>query len=527
MKQLAFRYFQTIRHLRPKQIWYQIYYRITKRSFKDVKAPEGWATPQGTFNFLPYPRSLTISKDGVRFNFLNLDVLFENEIDWNYSVNGKLWTYYLNYMDFLNEDGLPDNDKEMMIDSYISKRFIIQDGMDAYVLSLRGFNLIKYSLRTSKHTYDDFIFSQYTLLRKKLEFHLSGNHLLENAISMTAAGLYFRNDNWFSLGSTLLTQELDEQIYDDGGHFEGSPMYQTILIGRLAELFEMVVSSGNHNANLQLFIKSYLQRMLGWLMAIRFKCGELPWVNDGSPSMLVATPEVIQNYIESLGIYADLTPLSDSGYRKISLGSFELFMKVGKIGADYIPGHAHADSLHFLLYYNSLPLLVDTGTSTYASGMIRDRERSTQLHNTVVVAGMNSSDVWGAFRVGRRAETRIIHESENSVTAEHDGYKNLGVIHSRTWVQTEEKLSIKDQIRGDAKNPVQAFFHLHEMWNAKIELGDRNAIVGNYVFLFNSPNDLNISSRIYKRALSFNKVVDAWVIIVSFKTTLETEIICS
>ena len=39
------------------------------------------------------------------FEFLNLKKEF-SEIDWNYSNNGKLWTYNLNYFDFLNQENI-------------------------------------------------------------------------------------------------------------------------------------------------------------------------------------------------------------------------------------------------------------------------------------------------------------------------------------------------------------------------------------------------------------------------------------
>ena len=68
-----------------------------------------------------------------------------------------------------------------------------------------------------------------------------------------------------------------------------------------------------------------------------------------------------------------------------------------------LPAHAHADSLGCVAYVDGAPLLVDTGTSGYAPGPARDRERSTAAHNTVELDGTDSTEVWGAFRAGRRA----------------------------------------------------------------------------------------------------------------------------
>lgn len=73
----------------------------------------------------------------------------------------------------------------------------------------------------------------------------------------------------------------------------------------------------------------------------------------------------------------------------------ELLADVGSIGPDYQPGHAHADTFNFVLYLNERPIIVDTGTSTYEVNEIRFYERSTAAHNTVVVAGKNSSESMG------------------------------------------------------------------------------------------------------------------------------------
>ena len=60
-------------------------------------------------------------------------------------------------------------------------------------------------------------------------------------------------------------------------------------------------------------------------------------------------------------------------------------MDIGKIGPDYQPGHAHADTFTFCLYFKNTPIVVDTGTSTYNIGKRRDKERSTMVHNTVLL----------------------------------------------------------------------------------------------------------------------------------------------
>ena len=51
---------------------------------------------------------------------------------------------------------------------------------------------------------------------------------------------------------------------------------------------------------------------------------------------------------------------------------------------------------------------MNSGTSEYGLGEERQRQRGTAAHNTVVIDGENSSEVWAGFRVARRARARLL-----------------------------------------------------------------------------------------------------------------------
>ena len=60
---------------------------------------------------------------------------------------------------------------------------------------------------------------------------------------------------------------------------------------------------------------------------------------------------------------------------------------IGNVGPDYIPGHAHADTLSFEMSVFDMRFIVNSGTSVYGLGAERLRQRGTAAHSTVVIDG--------------------------------------------------------------------------------------------------------------------------------------------
>jgi hypothetical protein len=131
-----------------------------------------------------------------------------------------------------------------------------------------------------------------------------------------------------------------------------------------------------------------------------------------------------------------------------------------------LPAHAHADCLSFELAVDGKRTIVDSGTSTYAPGERRAHERSTRAHNTVEVDCANQSEVWGAFRVARRARPTLHRAVDDGgaieVTASHDGYRRLPghPVHTRTWTVTPDRVEILDVVDGAGNHRVASRLHL-------------------------------------------------------------------
>ena len=227
------RLFNTIKYLKFTQIYFRLFYfvrakfrKISRFKYEFVK--ESSSTPLNLIDSCEY---YSIYKDG-EFTILNLSKKFDSKIDWNYSQYGKLWTYNLTYFEYLKE-----REDLSLIYDFIENICSIKDGLEPFPISLRGINwikfLTKYEIKDKK--IDDSLYAQYYILLDNLEYHLLGNHLLENGFSLLFGAYYFQDETLYKKAKEILEKELNEQILDDGAHFELSPMYHQLMLFRLLD----------------------------------------------------------------------------------------------------------------------------------------------------------------------------------------------------------------------------------------------------------------------------------------------------
>ena len=86
------------------------------------------------------------------------------------------------------------------------------------------------------------LYAQYMRLLDNIEYHLMGNHLLENGFSLLFGGVYFGDARFCRKAEEILREELAEQILPDGGHYERSPMYHQIILGRVLDCINLLKS---------------------------------------------------------------------------------------------------------------------------------------------------------------------------------------------------------------------------------------------------------------------------------------------
>ena len=333
---------------------------------------------------------------------------------WSKKEIPDLINFNLNYLGFLSSP-LPLEKKKLLFESHIesSKKGINKFSYEPFVVSVKLIECIRFLTLHSikKLKYDTFLFSQAKFLLKRLEKDLLGNHYLFNGLGLLYAAYYFNDKIFLSTAEKIIIEQLSIQFLNDGMHYELSPMYQVIIINELLKCYDLLLRNNQDNEDTKMLIKDKLEHAMGFYNFISID-GFYPNLNDSYFSY-----ELKNDLINSKYHILGLKPKSvlqgkDSGLRKYTSGLMTLIFDSGQIGPNHQPGHAHADSLTFCLYYDSSPMIVDTGTSVYENTERRYLERSTESHNTIKYKNLNSSEVWSSFRVGRIAKTFIEKEGK-------------------------------------------------------------------------------------------------------------------
>lgn len=470
------RYVRTIRHLKPVQIYGRVRHRLTRPQIADRPAPalrlhlDHWVA--------------SIERDGVlsgptTIRLLNQGGEIASAGHWNEPGQTKLWLYNLHYFDELK--AAPDEARlgwqKKLVARWIGENPVGEgNGWEPYPSSLRMVNWFKWLLSGIEPQPDliESLATQTRFLRQRIEWHLLGNHLLANAKALVFAGVCYSGyeaADWLRTGLDIYKRELAEQVLDDGGHFERSPMYHAIILEDLLDVVNLLRAHDMADEPVVEMLCDAIARMLTWLEVMVHPDGEIGFFNDAAFGV-AAEPAAIKAYAGRLGFSllakpsANLENLVDSGYVRLQNQTACAILDVAPVGPAYLPGHAHADTLSFELSVGKQRVIVNGGTSVYGDCDQRAFERSTAAHSTVEIDGENSSEVWSAFRVGRRAEVpwRWLGPEDGpdwSVTAYHNGYFHLAgqPAHKRTWQMNEGGLSVYDRIEGDCREAV-ARFHL-------------------------------------------------------------------
>jgi uncharacterized heparinase superfamily protein len=494
------RYWNTIRYLKFIQIFSRIALILPNSKISESQKNELnllsniWVKPASKSQSM-------VSKN--TFHLLN-ETLEIKSNDWNNPNISKLWLYNLHYFDDLNAFNALERASwhHSLIDQWINENpLYIGNGWEPYPTSLRIVNIIKWSLNGNilKNHWVSSFEIQARFLYRNLEFHLLGNHIIANAKALIFAGLFFKGNeanDWYKKGRNILIKEINEQVLPDGGNFELSTMYHLIF---LEDLLDIINIHRAFDRSLPDEVTGKIPMMLGWIKTMCHPDGEISFFNDAAIGVTPSVKE-IENYAKRLNFLSpvdDISPkqslisLKSSGYSRVGYDNLVAFIDRASIGPDYIPAHAHADTLSFELSLFQHRLIVNSGTSIYEESEERHRQRGTSSHSTVLIDGINSSNVWGSFRVANRAkvfETKDLQFGRKiTLSACHNGYHRIkgSPTHCRKWIFSDQLLVVEDFIKGKNHHEVDVIFPLHPLVNL-LELSENKVILdllGNKIYI--------------------------------------------
>lgn len=476
---IAWRYWHTLRHLRPVQFYGRLWFKCYRPRPDLRPAP---LSRHATGKWVrPARREASLIGPDV-FWFLGQDGGLA-EVGWDGQQRAKLWRYNQHYFDDLNARGAESRrhwHQDLMLDWVRANPPGQGNGWEPYPASLRIVNWVKWVLAGNELSpaCHQSLAVQTRWLAKRLETHLLGNHLFANAKALVFAGLYFDGAEarrWLETGMELLRREVLEQVLGDGGHFERSTMYHALAVEDMLDLCNLTTCfSATLSAKHQSLAQHWRERMedmLRWLHIMCHPDGEIAFFNDAAfgvaPTIGELDAYALRLGFPSAGSGKALTWLAESGYARLEQGEAVVLVDLAPVGPDYLPGHAHADTMSFEMSLFGHRVLVNSGTSCYGSSSERLRQRGTGAHNTVIVDGENSSEVWGGFRVARRARPMCVELREDTpqsinVSCSHDGYRRLPgrPMHSREWGLDRNSLVVRDLVSGP-HGLAEARFHLH------------------------------------------------------------------
>jgi uncharacterized heparinase superfamily protein len=431
------------------------------------------------------------------FCFLNRQSTFDiNQIDWCPKTEKRLWRYNLHYFDYLREPNWTQAEKLSIIEHWVAHNPIsTEPGWEPFTASLRIVNWIfflnQYEAEVPRHLTDS-LYSQVQWLEKNDERHILANHYFENLKALLFAGCFFYPQKasdghavkWLQRAKREIIQQLHEQTLDDGAHYERSPQYHSLMLENYLDIYNLASNNPEFfDSDFTAALIHTIQRSLVWLNDIVFPDGQIPLLNDSafavSPSassLNAYASRLLVNQLKEAAVSSTLIDKDPSGLYGLKTSADMLIMDCGEIGPDYQPGHTHCDFLSYELMLAGKRLIVDTGVYEYEPGEMRHYLRSTKAHNTVSVDGDEQSEIWGEFRVARRAKKHFgrVERRDNSVeiSGAYSGFygntwgwrprfKHLRQANVKLVKDAIESIKVVETLSGDGEHEVESYIHFH------------------------------------------------------------------
>lgn len=432
-----------------------------------------------------------------RFRFLGVERRFDT-MDWRTRHVSHLWSYQLHGFGFARDLARASQAAQ---DPALAARFAAcfvelatswveqtadgrGDGWEPYPISVRVANWV-YALVLLDEALDQRVkellyaslHRQLAFLARRLEWHILANHLQKNFTALYVGSLLFdgpQASRWRRVAREGMWAQLREQVLPDGGHYERSPMYHALALQDFLEAASAGTATGDAPPD---EARARLRLMVSALHVLVRPDGALHLLNDAAEGM--APPASF------LGRWAATLGLGDAAAqppRALPLTGYfthetergdRLIVDCGAPGPAYQPGHGHCDLLSFELDLAGRQVVVDSGVHGYDGDPFREYVRSTRAHNTVMIAGREQSELWGTFRMARRATVEGARATMAGTTAAGDRtrhYRFEGsyrpfhdgrALHRRRIEFFADELVVTDLVEGAPGARLESFVHFH------------------------------------------------------------------
>lgn len=430
------------------------------------------------------------------FRFLNHAEPLGDRPEWTERRVGHLWSYHLHYFAYgvdlawawrvTGDEGYAARFTELALGWIAATEGGRGDGWEPYALATRALHWMEALLLFGDGVKPEprdviarSLWRQLAVLERRLERHLGANHLQRDFQALAVGGLLFDGADaarWRTMGGRGLWRALREQVLDDGGHYERSPMYHAVALDDYLRSAALLRAGG------EAVPAEALERIGRMARAFGVLCrpdGALHLFNDaahdGGPSR--ADLDALARHVLGEGIpdAEGALLLPDTGYYGWAQpgGGARLLADCGIPGPSYQPGHAHCDLLSFELDLAGRPVVVDPGVSGYEGDPYRAYARSTRAHSTVSIGGREQSEVWGTFRVARRASPVNPALTADGAGARFQGgcrpYHDARTLHRRVIEVDAGGCRVTDRVEGSAGAPLESYLHLHPDFDIRRE----------------------------------------------------------
>lgn len=327
------------------------------------------------------------------------------------------------------------------------------------------------------------------LLNTHRNFHRLSNWGIIQEHGLFVIALYLDDISTIDIALKRLEEEARLQIFDDGTHWEQSPLYHTEI---LHSLLDTIMLSRRHCIPIPKLLEDKARNAAEQLYASIafdnhiFMQGDSDWIEAEDlvytakrlfPDLNIEANKREENYWDFGDKIEPKIELKrkESIYLENSKNAYlrgnevEAHMYFGNIGS----GHGHISPLHIDVYAHKLAFLIDSGRYTYVDSKERYELKSLKAHNTVIIDD-TAPDIpiesWSYSSIPLSIGGSFKHtDNFDYIEATNLSYLDLKTAIRRKMLRLgDDIIVIIDEIISNTSHSASVLWHIAPEGNAKI-----------------------------------------------------------